>query len=96
MARVIAVQQDPAATWQLVINGGIRQDIGQVHGHLIHHDLEPRGDIIHLMDPAQDSEGWIGLFREIDDAANIPGNGYSLITYLNPDGGYHATITQSQ
>lgn len=73
------ISEDLAADrrWQLVINGGTRQDIGQVHGHLRLAD-KPDSNEKTLNSPALNVDIWNTLFTDLYQAEEVPGNGYSL------------------
>lgn len=93
LARTVTREND--ADWRMVINGGKRQDIGQVHGHLIHADREPPTDAIALADPAVQPGGWEQLFARVRRADAVPGNGYSTIFRLLADDSTMASLTHS-
>lgn len=78
LARGIAPQLPPAETWQLVINGGTRQHIGQLHGHLLHGASRAGQDSLLVHDPADDMTAWRRIFAGIANEATTPGSGYSL------------------
>lgn len=92
LARTTTMGTDPNAPWHLIINGGSRQDIGQVHGHLIHSDSEPPLTTIVLGDPASSLEGWTTLFDQITRAAESTSPAYSLEIAISMDGGFAANV----
>lgn len=87
-------ERDPA-DWQVILNGGMRQDIGQVHGHLIHRTIEALTYEFTLENPEFRPEHWHQLFARIDKAHAIPGNGYSLICIVGTDDNVTVAFTQS-
>ena len=92
---VIAVT--PGVGWQMIVNGGIRQDVGQVHGHLVHaQEILPVNSVVEVADPSAGLVPWIALFDELTPAASRPDNGYSLIFDLATDGPVAAWITESR
>jgi diadenosine tetraphosphate (Ap4A) HIT family hydrolase len=86
---------DPSQTeWQMVINGGERQDIGQVHGHLIHASGAAAGPSWDLGDPERETDGWNGLLDRVHRASQVPSNGYSVTFHFEP--GDRLTVTFSE
>lgn len=83
------------ADWRLVVNGGTRQDIGQVHGHLMHDDLEASANPIDLDDPAIQPHGWEHLLHHVETAHNTPNNGYSVTFRFQSSGGVVASLSES-
>lgn len=77
-AQGIANRLDTGTSWQLTINGGNRQDIGQVHGHLTiaSEVLDPAP--VPIADPVLDPTPLAQLFADIQRADSIPDNGYTL------------------
>jgi diadenosine tetraphosphate (Ap4A) HIT family hydrolase len=78
MARRLANQFAPNAGWTLIINGGNRQDIGHVHGHLIQSHSRTNATGRPLQDPELDLSFWNQIFAELGQAERIPDNGFSL------------------
>lgn len=93
LARPLAVPS--AADWQMVINGGTRQDIGQVHGHLIHTRSASTAMPLQLNDPESHPAGWKSLLDRVHQAATVPGNGYSVIFSFQPDEGVAMVFSES-
>jgi hypothetical protein len=62
----------------MIINGGQRQDIGQVHGHVIHGGDELSGPAWDLDNPENNPDGWNQLFDRVHRASQVPSNGYSV------------------
>lgn len=83
------------STWQMVINGGERQDIGQVHGHLIHARSNQTGMGLPLSDSKTNLSAWNGVFSRVEQAAGIPGNGYSVILNFQPDDSVTVVFSES-
>lgn len=85
LAREVTHQLSFSTAWQLVINGGARQDIGQVHAHLMH-SRDPESGRRTLIDPAIEPEPWRELFSLIRAADQIHNQGYSLeIQWIGED-----------
>ncbi len=86
LAAQVANDQEPQAGWKLVFNGGSRQDIGHVHGHLLLNDISAeRSYGWTLTDPADDLTAWDEVFRRIETLASDTRCGYSLvITWESP------------
>lgn len=80
IAQEVSAEVDPDSPWQLVINGGSRQDIGQLHGHILKRNSAglPKG--VALTSPDIDEGCWHDLWDELKNAAAIPEHGYSLVT----------------
>ncbi len=96
MATVARSLADPApAQWQMVINGGVRQDIGQVHGHLIRAEGDRTATGWTLRDPRLESEGWESLFDRIHQATGVPGNGFSVTFRFAPNNCLVASFSES-
>lgn len=93
LARDVTADHD--ADWRVVINGGSRQDIGQVHGHLIHDVAEPSAYSVDVHDPAEQLGGWEHILRWIEAAESIPGNGYSVTFRLLPEKKVVASFSES-
>ncbi|MCA9834720.1 MAG: HIT domain-containing protein [Thermomicrobiales bacterium] len=89
LAQQVAATEDTDASWFVIINGGIRQEIGQVHGHLIHepHDV---GEPTHSIATAN---GWKPLLETLQRANEVPDNGYSLVILLDQE---IAWVSESQ
>ena len=85
----------PHGNYQFVINGGERQDIGQVHAHLLKEESGIAAGARALMDPATEPEQWEELFADLQNAAEIPGNGFSLEIHWNEGSDPGATISQT-
>jgi diadenosine tetraphosphate (Ap4A) HIT family hydrolase len=68
--------------WQMIINGGQRQDIGQVHGHVIHGGDELSGPAWDLDNPESNPDGWNQLFDRVHRASQVPSNGYSVTLHF--------------
>lgn len=77
----------PSDRWQLVINGGKRQEIGQVHAHLIHAETD-RDEGIALANPQVEPDPWRELFAIVRKADQAPEPAYTLtirwVGQLNP------------
>lgn len=82
-AEGIATDLDTGATWQFTINGGRRQDIGQLHGHLTIATDSADPNEVPITNPGIDSAPWNHLFTEIGIADTIPDNGYTLALTWN-------------
>lgn len=80
IGREVSGEIDPESNWQLVINGGSRQDIGQLHGHLLKNAPRATANGVALTPPAGDSGRWHDLWEELQNASAIPEHGYSLVT----------------
>ena len=89
LASTVSAGHDATATWLLAINGGARQDIGQVHGHLATEPWRP-GETLH---PLDQPSAWQHIFLSLADAAQLPESGYTLIVRLHDR---TAWVTQSQ
>lgn len=88
LAREIGLNMHAAAAWQMVINGGNRQDIGQMHGHLLLDHTSPTAS------DAIDSAGDLLPFLErLRDIARVPDAGYSLVIRWKEDGDVWAIVT---
>lgn len=96
LAQRVSDHLPPNQGWQLVINGGERQDIGQMHGHLLHSDADSMPDAFPLYDPADDTIGWSALLSTLRDASEISGAGCSLIIRWNWGEQPAARVTQSR
>lgn len=94
LGRAIASRLPASHQWQLVINGGIRQDIGQLHGHLLHADASPVSGHS-LADPSTAPNTWHQVHTELNAAAAVPGNGFSLVIHWQSDEPPTAKVTQS-
>ena len=93
LARPLA---DPTqAQWQMIINGGQRQDIGQVHGHLIHAASDAIGPMREMDDPTSDPDEWNRLFDRIHRAAGVPANGFSVTFHFRPAERIAASFSES-
>ena len=80
--------------WQFVINGGARQDIGQMHAHLMHTDSYfVEGTL--LKEPKSALDVWQNVFGMIHDADRRPSNGYSLEIRWSAGQPVIAQVTQS-
>lgn len=80
----------------MTINGGVRQEIGQVHGHLT--TLLPGADGINsivLGDPGVDRERWNTLLDTWRSIAAVPGSGYSLMVDVRGEENTRAWLMQS-
>lgn len=84
LAQGIVTSINADACWQLVFNGGTRQDIGQVHGHLLRWSSSKQHSGQPVTDPAIDPGFWCELFTRINAAAQNPENGYSLVFRWGP------------
>lgn len=93
LAREVTADHD--ADWRLVINGGTRQDIGQVHGHLMYDDLEVPTHSIDIDDPTVHPHGWEQLLHSIETAHRIQNNGYSVTFRFQSSGGVVASFSES-
>lgn len=80
LAQHIAETADPTARWQLIINGGERQDVGQVHGHLVQNEAHPA--VWPLSIPIDDWSGarWRQVLAMAQSASSA--DGYSLVFEL--------------
>ncbi|MCO5228201.1 MAG: hypothetical protein M9934_07945 [Thermomicrobiales bacterium] len=80
----------------MTINGGTRQEIGQMHGHLT--TLLPASDTIVslvLGDPDIDPEPWNALLHTWCSIAAVPGSGYSLMMDIRGEENARAWLMQS-
>lgn len=95
LARRISADLDPTARWQFVINGGERQDIGQIHGHLLRVDEQGSTEALDISAPAECPQLWVDLFRALSEAASIPLNGFSLVFRWEAHSRISVILTQS-
>lgn len=79
----------------LLINGGSRQDIGQLHGHLLPSDCVPDNSYLRLVDPQSELTAWVELMQQLRTANAIPDTGFSLIFQWNSRGEVMAEVTTS-
>lgn len=94
LGRELTLELPESAAWQIVINGGKRQDVGQLHGHLMH--AESSG----LPGPAltsltTESAVWDQILAQVKEAAEVADNGFSLILRWQSDGAVRAEVTQA-
>lgn len=94
-ARQVSEELPVSNEWQLVINDGTRQDIGQVHGHLLQAPQNQGEAENSLTDPAIQPGTWSEIFTVLRVAERVPNSGYSLEVRWNSHGEAHARITQS-
>lgn len=77
LGREVTTQLPASEHWQLVTNGGARQDIGQMHAHLMHADAYfVEGTL--LESPLAGLNVWQYISAAIHDADQVPDCGYSL------------------
>lgn len=95
LARTLTPRLPASERWHLVINGGTRQDIGQLHAHLLHTSDVPSTDLFDVSQPGSEFGVWQRLLDEIDEANRDPNNGFSLIFQWNQEGSVSAYVTQS-
>ncbi len=95
LGREIAPVLPESDAWLLVINGGKRQDFGQLHAHLLHaSSSESTG--ISIAKPTQNPGPWQRLFTQIERADRVADNGYSLEIRWSADNQATAEVTQSK
>ena len=94
LGREVTTQLSASEHWQLVINGGTRQDIGQMHAHLMHADVYRREGTL-LQEPKIGLDVWRQIFTVIHEADRIPDCGYSLEIRWGTDQPAIAKVTQS-
>lgn len=93
LAQKLTPQLPESDCWQLVINGGSRQDIGQLHGHLLHAsdgltDVPREGSL-----PGSGPTVWQEVFDELRKADQVPDDGFSLIFHWKSQGPITAVVT---
>lgn len=96
VAGIVVRELELAGTHTMIINGGVRQDIGQVHGHLT--PIPPPTQFtveITLQDPSLNDDAWQTLLAAWKDAATRRQNGYSLIVEVSSTQIKTAWLTQT-
>src|SRR5699024_3954973 len=84
-----------SAGWQIVINGGKRQDVGQLHGHLMHAESsELPGPALTSL--TTESAVWDQILAQLKDAAEVADNGFSLILRWQSNSAVRTEVTQSE
>lgn len=94
-ARRIGATIAPDAPWHMVINGGTRQEIGQVHGHLLMSTRDADSESAELGNPSVTAKDWQELFQRISQADQVDGNGYSVVIHWSTGNSITATLQQS-
>lgn len=89
LARRVAEGENRDSTWFLIINGGVRQEIGQVHGHLI----QESQTLVSTVYAITNETNWVPILTALQKASENPDNGYSLVIDLEHE---TAWVTQSQ
>lgn len=90
------VTAESDSVWRMVINGGARQEVGQVHGHLIHDEPGSTVDAVAISDPDMQFTGWDQIFRWVKAAQRGPDYGFSVAFHLLAGGTVSASFSESK
>lgn len=79
IARQVSASMPDTDAWTMVINGGTRQEIGQMHGHVLAETMKAKEPGRLVSDLQTTPDEWNTLFAKLEIEAAIPHNGYSLV-----------------
>lgn len=79
LSHQITANDSTVDSWALIINGGIRQEIGQMHGHLMATSPDSPESPHRIVNPKDDLACWERLFSMLEERANISASSYSLV-----------------
>lgn len=88
LARQVGSDLDPDADWQMVINGGTRQEIGQLHGHLLLDHAAAGEDGV-----ADSPASLLPFLDQLQSISLAPNAGYSLVMRWTNGGETRVTIS---